>query len=1189
MRREIKKGEYTAKDIQILSGLEPVRKRPAMYIGSTGIEGVHHLLKEIVFNSVTYQTPVIIREKGKIKLKKIGEMIDGIFRKNKNLLERSIDGETEILRENLEIEALSFDPASLKLNYRPISALIRHKVNSEIFRITLQNNRKIEITPYHSLFTLKEGRVIPIEGKEIKINTPIIVPRNWPEPESPLKKIDLIEELLKLPKKKTAKIKLYGLSHFLKSNEIIAEKIKQSIPRFRKTKSQTKRKKEGIWRDYLRFDYLPFNLIRNLSKEEIEEIKKFAFLGNKRRNLPSQLTISRWLVELLGLFAAEGTIITDKRGFSHLVFSFGVEEKELRDYVSKLIEKIFGIKPTSYYAHESAEVLYVGSYLVSLIFKEIFKTGENCSNKRVPDLIFNLSRDLRERYLIAYLAGDGYPTEFWTKHLISSTSPNEIEKRKFTSVTKNLDLAVGFVYLLSSLSKSYSFGERKIKRTKRIIKLNYKGKEKIWKIKERGYSFAIDFYWKTNSSYINYLPSKEIISQIFWGWPHQFSLNFYGNGGVSRDKVLTLFSKQKLVLHQGAIEFINSDLGILRVKKIEKIKYKKPYVYDISVPNGENFIAGFSPIVAHNSIDEAIMGYCDEIKVSLLPKNRAKVEDNGRGIPVDIHPQTKKPALETIITTLHAGGKFGGKAYVCTGGLHGVGISAVCALSKYMKVQVFRDGFEYYQEYSKGKPTTKLIKAGKSKKTGTIVIFEPDPEIFREIRFEREKILTFLKQQSFLNKKLKIFFFDQRTKPYENYCFYFEGGIISYLKYLISDQERIMRNIFYCSGKKNEILVEAAFCYTDEYESYEEAFANNVFNPQGGTHLTGFRSALTRTFNEFAKKNGLLKENDENLTGDDIREGLTAVVSVKIKEPQFEGQTKAKLGNPEAKIAVESIVSEAILDFFEKNPSDARAVIQKCILAQKARKAAKTARETVLRKGILEGLTLPGKLADCTTKNPENAELFIVEGESAGGSSRQARDRHFQAILPLRGKILNVERARLDKILSSKEIRSLIIAIGTAIAEDFDIEKARYHKIIITCDADVDGNHIKTLLLTLFYRYFKPMIEKGYLYIAQPPLYKIQSGKEIKYAYSDEEKLKILKSFKKTTGINIQRYKGLGEMNASELWETTMNPQKRVLKKVRIEDAKEADRIFDILMGKEVLPRKRFIYNFAKKVKNLDI
>jgi len=592
--------------------------------------------------------------------------------------------------------------------------------------------------------------------------------------------------------------------------------------------------------------------------------------------------------------------------------------------------------------------------------------------------------------------------------------------------------------------------------------------------------------------------------------------------------------------------------------------------------------------IVYNSIDEAIMGYCTEIKVYLLKNNKVIVEDNGRGIPVDIHPQTKKPALETIVTTLHAGAKFGSKVYVSSAGLHGVGISVVCALSRYMKVEVFRDGFEYYQEYSRGKPLSKVIKKGKTQKRGTIVTFEPDHEIFHDVEFNAEKIIRFLRQQAFLNKKLKITFFDKREKNPDVFEFYFENGIVSYLRSLTSGQEKIMENIFYCSGQKNDILVEAAFCYTTEYESFEEAFANNVHNPEGGTHLTGFRTALTKTFNEYAKKNGILKKDDENLTGEDIKEGLNVVVSIKIKEPQFEGQTKVKLGNPEAKYVVENIVSKALLDFFEKYPSDAKAILQKCVLSQRARKAAKTARETVLRKGILSGFSLPGKLADCISRDPEKSELFIVEGESAGGSSRQARDRHFQAILPLRGKILNVEKARIDKILASKEIKSLIIALGTAIADDFDIEKIRYKKVIITCDADIDGNHIKTLLLTLFYRYFKAVIEKGYLYIAKPPLYKIQSGKEIRYAYSDEEKDKILRELK-SSSFSIQRYKGLGEMNPQELWETTMNPQTRVLVKVKIEDAKEADKIFDILMGDEVLPRKRFIYTYAKKVKNLDI
>ena len=595
--------------------------------------------------------------------------------------------------------------------------------------------------------------------------------------------------------------------------------------------------------------------------------------------------------------------------------------------------------------------------------------------------------------------------------------------------------------------------------------------------------------------------------------------------------------------------------------------------------------------VADNSLDEAMAGYCKNIEIQLLAGNKAQCKDDGRGIPVEIHPQTRKSALETVMTTLHAGAKFGGKAYQVAGGLHGVGVSVVCALSRWMRAEVCRDGSKYFQEYAKGKPKTKVKKEGNCRETGTTVIFEPDTEIFRETNFDLKRILDHLRQQAYLTKGIRIKVQDLREKPQTSYTFYFEGGLSSYIKYLVQGINPLHYNIFYCSGEKNGILVEAAFQYTQEMESYEESFANNINTAEGGTHLTGFRTALTRTLNDYARRNGFLKENDENLTGDDAKEGLTSVVSVKIREPQFEGQTKAKLGNPEAKVAVEGVISEALADFLERNPQDARAIIEKCILSLKARKAAKAAKETVLRKGILEGLALPGKLADCTTRKPEESELYIVEGESAGGSAKGARDRRFQAILPLRGKILNVERARLDKVLDSKEIKSLIIAMGTAIAEDFNLEKARYHRIIIMCDADSDGNHIRTLLLTLFFRYFKPLIEKGYLYIAQPPLYRIQTGKEIKYSYTEAEKTEILNSLKKkkTFGSNIQRYKGLGEMNPEQLWETTMNPENRVLLKVNINDVKEADRIFDTLMGDEVLPRRKFIQAYAKKVRNLDI
>ncbi len=601
-----------------------------------------------------------------------------------------------------------------------------------------------------------------------------------------------------------------------------------------------------------------------------------------------------------------------------------------------------------------------------------------------------------------------------------------------------------------------------------------------------------------------------------------------------------------------------------------------------------------------NSLDEAIAGYAKNIEVTLLPDNRVSVSDDGRGIPIDTHPQTKKSALETVMTTLHAGAKFGGKAYQVSGGLHGVGVSVVCALSNWMRAEVYRDGNKYYQEYAKGKTKTKLVKDSKTKKRGTTVIFEPDVEIFKEINFVPKKIINHLRQQAYLTKGTRIVFSDKREGKNESYTFYFEGGLLSYVKYLTRGSIKQHLNTFYCLGTKDEIVVEAAFNYTQEFESYEESFANNILTKEGGSHLTGFRSTLTRSLNDYARKNGILKSGDDNLGGDDVREGLTVVVSVKVKEPQFEGQTKSKLGNPEVKPAVEAVVSEALVDYLERNPQDAKSIIEKCLLSSKARKAARAARETVLRKGVLEGLSLPGKLADCSSKKPEESELYIVEGESAGGSCKGARDRRFQAILPLKGKILNVERARLDKVLASKEIKSLIIALGTAVAEDFNIDKLRYHKVIIMSDADSDGNHIKTLLLTLFYRYFRPIIEAGYLYIAQPPLYKIQSGKRIEYAYTEDDKREIVSSMKDDKkskkkeestlpNINIQRYKGLGEMNPIQLWETTMNPENRILLRATIEDAKEADRIFDILMGEEVFPRKKFIQTHAKQVKNLDI
>jgi DNA gyrase subunit B len=648
-----------------------------------------------------------------------------------------------------------------------------------------------------------------------------------------------------------------------------------------------------------------------------------------------------------------------------------------------------------------------------------------------------------------------------------------------------------------------------------------------------------------------------------------------------------------------------------------------------------------------NSRDEAMGGFANDIEVTLLPGNRIRVTDNGRGIPVDIHKQTKVSALETIMTTLHAGGKFGGEdgGYKVSGGLHGVGASVVNALSIYCKVTVHKEGDGIYmQEYSQGKKKALVKKVGSTKKNGTIVMFEPDPAIFPIIEFNFKRVVDHLRQQAYLVKGLRITVNDASTytgkiKEDEVFkiselgleipsmSFYFEGGLLSLVKFMNSTQKPIHKNVFYVEKKTNEYeSVEVSLQYVDDITCRLSAFANNIYNPEGGTHVTGFKTALTRILNSYGRKNNLIKESEDNFTGDDVLEGLTAVISVKLREVQFEGQTKAKLGTVEAQGSVNTIFSEAFMYFLEENPDDAKAIINKVVLALKARKAAKAAKDSVLRKGALEGMTLPGKLADCQSKSAEDSELFIVEGDSAGGTAKTGRDRRTQAILPLRGKILNIERARLDRMLESEQIKNLVIALGTAIGDTFDISKLRYHKIIIATDADVDGAHIRTLILTLLYRFFRPLIDGGFIYIAQPPLYKIKKGKEVFYAYSDEEKEKIVgkehvaeitevdsmldeaeeeaeeedsaggnkgreakaSTAPKTAKISIQRYKGLGEMNSEELWETTMDPARRILKQVNVESSVSADKVFDILMGTDVPARKSFIQSNATKA-NLDI
>lgn len=615
--------------------------------------------------------------------------------------------------------------------------------------------------------------------------------------------------------------------------------------------------------------------------------------------------------------------------------------------------------------------------------------------------------------------------------------------------------------------------------------------------------------------------------------------------------------------------------------------------------------------VVDNCVDEAMAGYATTCSVKILPGNIIEVSDDGRGIPVDKHPKTKKSTLETVLTVLHAGGKFGGddSGYKVSGGLHGVGVSVVNALSEWTKAEVKRDGKIWEQEYKCGKPQRNVKAVGKIKKniTGTTITFKPDTTIFPNIDFNFDTIVKHLRNQAYLTKGIRINIEDVREVTGKDdyykakrHSFYFDSGIISFVKFINSGKE--VRNIIpvYIEKNLDDVYVEISLQYTDSFQERLHAFANNILNPEGGTHVAGFRAALTRTLNAYARNNKILKEKDKNLTSDDTREGLTCVINVKLANPQFEGQTKEKLGNPEVKGIVQSVMAEEFAEYLEKNPKDARAMIDKCLLTARARNAARAAKDAVLRKGALEGMTLPGKLSDCTSRKAEDSELYIVEGDSAGGSAKQGRDRMFQAILPLRGKLVNVEKTSLDKVVKSDTLKPIIIAMGAGIGDTVDVAKLRYHKIIIMADADVDGSHIRTLLLTFFYRYYEELVKNGYIYIAQPPLYQIKKNKKVYYVYTDDEKVKLLAKLgvddieidndnKKVAGLSLQRYKGLGEMNPEQLWDTTMDPMNRKMKQVTIEDAEAADRVFDLLMGSEVAPRKHFIQTHAKSVENIDV
>jgi DNA gyrase subunit B len=1329
--RKLPPKAYDATTIQVLEGIEAVRRRPAMYIGDTSARGLHHLVYEVVDNSLTYDMPVFIKEEGVTKIVKIGELIDTYIDKNPGQVIKT--GTMEVLRDSFDIQALSFEDKTLRLKFKPVYSLIRHKVNSEILRLTLTGGRFVEITPYHSLFTLKDGDAVAVKGEDLKNGDFVIVPRKgWPVSQE-IDHIDIIEELLNLSPDLTHKVYLYGIK-----DKIYEPKIKQEL--------KAKIKRKASFYDYYWYDYLPFNVLRFLSPDSVNKLRLNCKIGNRNCKLEPILKISPSLVELLGIYAAEGSMRYDKaKAHKATVFSFGKEETELVDYVTGLIKDVFGYNPSLVKAHATANNLYIYSSFISLLLEEVFKAGSRSRLKQVPGLIYNLTGPLRERYLVAYLAGDGYPAKEFTAHLINKTAPQSANTQKFSFNTASQPLSIDLQYLFSSLGKTYSI--RSYSEKERILIQN--NNQRPFK-RNSGYHF--DFYWNGRASYVTHLPFDAIVQSCTdWQINNRIPRK---QKGISISKLSELLRNKCIVLRGNGERFIQGDLGLAKIIKIEKISYDKEWVYDLSVPGEENFIAGMGAIVCHNSVDEALAGYCDNILVIVRPDNSVSVTDNGRGIPVDIHKTEKKPAVEVALTTLHAGSKFDHRVYRVAGGLHGVGVSVVNALSDWLEVEVKRDGKIYHQRYERGKTASKLTVIGKSSATGTKVTFKPDRSIFSKIDFSYDILAQRLRELAFLNKGLKIKLVDERTDKEAD--FEFSGGIVSFVGYLNKNKTPLHSKVIYFEKTQDSVILEVALQYNDGYAETLFSFANNINTIEGGTHLSGFKSALTRAINQYAKIKNLIKEDEIGITGDDVREGLTAVMSIKLPNPQFEGQTKTKLGNSEIEGLVASTSLEALSSYFEENPSVANKIVDKVILASRAREAARKARELTRRKGALEGAGLPGKLADCSERDAALCELYIVEGDSAAGSSKQGRDRRFQAILPIKGKILNVEKARLDKMLSNEEIRMIITALGTGIGEEFDVTNLRYHKVIIMADADSDGSHIRTLLLTLFYRQMPQLIKDGYIYIAQPPLYKIKRGQREEYiqteaqmdellldlgqeghkfirlkdkqvftehqfeellrllveldklskilekkgvefakylsfrhlktkkmpiyrvkvegkehfVYSDKElasladkedkaaeqdilelfeapeieqivakveklgldittyspegllqkdmsskeaskakpkplyritnekEQKDLFSLKEvlvyikemaTKGMHIQRYKGLGEMNPPQLWETTMDPEKRTILKVTLEDAVEADRMFTVLMGDEVEPRRAFIEEYAHQVKNLDI
>ena len=1148
------KSTYTAENIQILEGLEGVRKRPSMYVGS--IERPHHLVYEAVDNSLTYDTPIIAKINGIIQIKKIGELVDAQIRKYEKETEK--EQSFEKIKNKEDVKVLSY--VNGKLEFKEVSSFIRHKVNSPIKRIYVTGGKCVDITPHHSLFTFRDGQVIPIAGDQLNIFDRIVVPKNNWNIKQVIKEIDLINEIFKLSPELTQRVYVYGISKIIYDKEIKKEIL-----------SVLKRKRSLY--DYRQYNYLPFNILRLLQKSSIDKIKNVCTIGNGNFRINPILPISKELIEILGLYAAEGCIRHDKNNnHKAAVFSFSSNERILIRYLIGLIQKVFSYNPSWVRAHISADNLYIYSSFIALIFEKVFELGNGSLNKRVPNIVFNLDENLRERFLMAYLSGDGCPSYFFAKHLINDSVPYEEDVIKLAFNTSSKELSIQLQYLLSSLGKTYSVREILPDSTKQKIVIGQSGNQHLINSK---IAYGFDFYWNCNKSYINYLPYNEAVEKCFDGGL-KGKIKRGVMSGVSIKTILNLCKENKLKLKKGVMDFINSDFGLTTIRKIETVSYNKEWVYDVSVPGSESFIAGNGAILCHNSTDEFLAGYAKNLKVVIHKDGSISVQDDGRGIPVDVHPSLKVSALQVVMTKLHAGGKFDKKTYQVSGGLHGVGISVTNALSEWLKVEVKRDGHSHYQEYRRGIPVAEITVNGETQETGTKVTFLPDASIFTNIEFEFDILNNRLKELAYLNKGLNISLIDERDDKKSEYCF--EEGIKGFVKDINKNKEPI-HEVIYLEKNQGDVKVEVALGYNASYNERVFSYVNSINTVEHGTHYIGFGTALLRTINNYIKKSKLDKE---GLKSEDIKEGLTAIISVKIPEPQFEGQTKTKLGNSEVRTIVDSAVAEKLSRYFEENPSIAKLIINKCLGAAKAREAARKARELTRRKGALDSGSLPGKLADCQERDPSKSELFLVEGDSAAGTAIGGRDRKTQAILPLWGKMLNVEKSRIDKVFGNDKLQPIILALGCGIGEEFDVSKLRYGRIVIMSDADVDGHHIATLLLTFFYRYMRKLVDNGHVYIAMPPLYKISKNKKVYYAYDDQEYNKLLNEIGQD-GVNVQRYKGLGEMNADQLWETTLDPETRYMKKVSIQDAALADEMFSVLMGEEVEPRREFIMRYAKE------